>query len=186
MASNHRARRPALRPAQGVCQWWRRREKGEPLDGRLKRLRRALWFRAFAVVRGVTLGVRVIATDEAGQVVLVRHGYTAGWYLPGGGVDLGESAETAARRELVEETGLKAVGPLTCLGLFHNARQWKGDHVVLFRADRVERVAPFKASYEIAACDAFALDALPEDTTPGTRARLEEWQTGRQGPATWT
>src|SRR4029079_15390348 len=43
----------------------------------------------------------VIVSDAAGQISLVRTG--EGIFLPGGGVEAGESAEPAARRETREE-----------------------------------------------------------------------------------
>ena len=47
----------------------------------------------------------IIAID--GQIVLIeRRNPPHGWALPGGFVDYGESFETAARREALEETGL--------------------------------------------------------------------------------
>ncbi len=60
----------------------------------------------------VGIGVVVL---RPGAVLLVRRGKPpnmGSWSLPGGAQELGETAETAARRELMEETGL-AVGALT-------------------------------------------------------------------------
>lgn len=39
--------------------------------------------------------------------------YPGQWGLPGGGIEPGEQPEEAARRELLEETGLEIAGPLT-------------------------------------------------------------------------
>jgi ADP-ribose pyrophosphatase YjhB (NUDIX family) len=50
-------------------------------------------------------------------VLLIKRGRPpaqGAWSLPGGAQELGETAEAAARRELLEETGLTA-GPLTLI-----------------------------------------------------------------------
>ncbi len=59
----------------------------------------------------VGIGI-VVLRDES--VLLVRRGKppnVGSWTLPGGAQEIGEPAETAARRELLEETGI-TVGPL--------------------------------------------------------------------------
>ena len=48
-----------------------------------------------------------IVTDEAGRIVLIRRKDNELWALPGGGMDLGESIEDCAIREVKEETGLE-------------------------------------------------------------------------------
>jgi ADP-ribose pyrophosphatase YjhB (NUDIX family) len=63
----------------------------------------------------VGIGVVVL---RPGAVLLVQRGQppnAGGWNLPGGAQELGETAEAAARRELLEETGL-AVGELQLAG----------------------------------------------------------------------
>jgi ADP-ribose pyrophosphatase YjhB (NUDIX family) len=52
-----------------------------------------------------------IIIEIAAKVVLIkRKNPPFGWAIPGGFIDYGESAETAARREAKEETGLEIKG----------------------------------------------------------------------------
>lgn len=48
-----------------------------------------------------------IITDDAGRLLLAHWNARTrgGWTLPGGGLEPGEDPETAARREVTEETG---------------------------------------------------------------------------------
>ncbi|OYV44006.1 MAG: phosphohydrolase [Acidocella sp. 20-57-95] len=62
----------------------------------------------------IGIGIIVLRGEE---VLLIKRGRPPAqfaWSLPGGGQELGETAEAAARRELLEETGL-TVGPLTLI-----------------------------------------------------------------------
>jgi 8-oxo-dGTP diphosphatase len=56
----------------------------------------------------------MVVFDDAGRVLVVQRGKpprVGMWSLPGGAQHLGERAEAAARRELLEETGIE-VGAL--------------------------------------------------------------------------
>lgn len=134
--------------------------------------------------RAVTLGVRVVVLDEAGRVLLVRHSYTPGWYLPGGGVDRGETAEAAAVRETREEAGVLCGERPRLHGLFHNARLPR-DHVACYVVRRFDLVPNAAADWEIAESGFFALDALPAGTTAATRRRLAEVADGAPPAPDW-
>lgn len=47
--------------------------------------------------------------DERGRVLLQKRGDSENWGFPGGAIELGETPENAAIRELKEETGLDVV-----------------------------------------------------------------------------
>jgi 8-oxo-dGTP pyrophosphatase MutT (NUDIX family) len=54
--------------------------------------------------RPLVLGCRMLASNAAGHVLLVRHSYGSGrWMLPGGGMKPAEDPVNAARREFHEE-----------------------------------------------------------------------------------
>lgn len=64
-----------------------------------------------------------IVVDAAGRIVLLRRGFDPGrgrWTFPGGYVDLGESVEDAARREVDEELRI-AVDLGELLGVYSRA-----------------------------------------------------------------
>lgn len=140
-----------------------------------------LWWR-FA--RGVTLGVRALVTDEAGRVLLVRHTYRKGWYLPGGGVEHGESALAAVVREAREEAGVEALAQPALIGFYANHAAFKNDHVALYRFSEWRACAPHNNG-EIAEAGFFARDALPSGATRGTLRRLAEHFDGLPHSAHW-
>jgi 8-oxo-dGTP diphosphatase len=66
------------------------------------------------------LAVDCVVFDARGRVLLIRRKYPPfqGRYaLPGGFVEIGETVEDAARREIEEETGVKA-GRLQLVGVY--------------------------------------------------------------------
>ena len=124
--------------------------------------------------RGLTLGVRGLVINAAGEVFLVRHSYVAGWHMPGGGVEPGETLPQALARELAEEGNITLAAPAALYGMYFNATVSQRDHVAVYvvRAFRQDH-APVP-DREIVEHGFFAPAALPADTTPGTRRRVAE------------
>ncbi len=136
--------------------------------------------------RGMTLGVRAAVFDGEGRIFLVKHSYMPGWYLPGGGVSRGETMEAAMARELKEEGGIVVEGPTELFGLYLNTVVSARDHVALYICRVWSQPAPPKLpNMEIVDCGFHAIDALPKDTTPGTRRRIAEIVEGVPRSAEW-
>jgi ADP-ribose pyrophosphatase YjhB (NUDIX family) len=104
-----------------------------------------------------------------------------GWFLPGGGVSGRESFQDAARRELREECGLEAT-QCELFGLYHTRRR---EPVALYVVTRFAEIAGARPDPEIAEMGFFALDALPPETTPATRRRIEEYFGKRERTPEW-
>jgi ADP-ribose pyrophosphatase YjhB (NUDIX family) len=125
--------------------------------------------------RPMTLGVRAIALDPEGRVFLVRHTYVPGFHLPGGGVERGETALQSLLRELEEEGRLQGGDEPRLIGFYYNPRHSRRDHVALYLVRDVRQTKPRKPDWEIAESGFFPLDALPQETTTSTRARIAEY-----------
>jgi ADP-ribose pyrophosphatase YjhB (NUDIX family) len=138
----------------------------------------------FRLRRGMTLGVRAMVTDDDGRILLVRHTYSKGWNLPGGGVERGEEALMALERELLEETGVRLVSPPQLFGIYANESNFRGDHILLYLAHRFER-DHFKPTAEIADARFFAAGEIPSDATAGTMRRIVEVREGRHPARHW-
>jgi ADP-ribose pyrophosphatase YjhB (NUDIX family) len=140
-----------------------------PFEPALRRLLHFYW--RFA--RGLTLGARAVVIDGAGRVFLVKHSYVAGWHLPGGGVEAGETVAAALARELREEGNIELGEAPSFFALYFNRRASRRDHVALYVVRSFQQSAP-QPNNEIVAHGFFAPDSLPQDTTRATRERIAE------------
>jgi len=135
--------------------------------------------------RGLTLGAQGVVIDGDGRVLLVRHSYRPGWFFPGGGVEWGETIETALQRELEEEVGVSLTGPAQLHGMFANFISFPGDHIALFVVRDWQRREGYLKRGEIAEAGMFDRAHLPEQTDAGTLRRLAEIFDGAPLKPTW-
>lgn len=63
------------------------------------------------------VGSTVLVMDVQNRLLMIKRSDNGSWGVPGGAMELGETTEETARRELFEETGLE-VGELTLFGVF--------------------------------------------------------------------
>ncbi len=137
------------------------------------------------LARPLTLGVRAVVIDGEGRVFLVRHSYTPGWHLPGGGVEPGESLRAALVHELEEEANIHIDAEPRLLGVYFNNHASNRDHVAVYVVRGFHQSAPRGADWEILETGFFALDALPQGVAQSTLNRLAEALEGLPPAEIW-
>ncbi|MGL5775257.1 MAG: nucleotide triphosphate diphosphatase NUDT15, partial [Aeromonas veronii] len=128
-------------------------------------------------------GVGVILTNAQGQVLLGKRkgSHAPYWSIPGGHLELGESFESAAIREVAEETGLEIHGP-EVVAVTNNleTRRESGLHyisVILHaRAEGVPQLLEPEKCEGWVWCDP---RALPEPHFDASRQSIACWLAGR-------
>ena len=113
----------------------------------------------------VTVDTVIVTRERPPRVLLIRRKhepFVGMWAIPGGFVDMEEALEDAARRELVEETGVQ-VEELEQLHTFGDPkRDPRGRTISVVYLARVDaaRVSP-RAADDAAEADWHPLDRLP-------------------------
>lgn len=150
------------------------------------KLRARLFHLAFLLRRPMTLGARGVVYDPArNAVLLIRHTYVPGWQIPGGGVESGETTLEALARELREEGNIELSGPPKLISMHFNRQASRRDHVAVYLVTDFRQTAPFVPNREIAEAAFFEIGNLPDDTTSGTRRRIEEALSGVPASPFW-
>jgi 8-oxo-dGTP pyrophosphatase MutT (NUDIX family) len=139
------------------------------------------WFARLVGKR--SLGVRAIVVDAANKVLLVKHTYHPGWYLPGGGIKRRETPEAAIIREVHEEAGIQVVNKPTLWGIYLCRGQIVEGFSIVYLIN--DFTCFTQSSLEIEAMGWFEFNQLPEGTTLATKTRLAEFFTGTPQSSLW-
>ena len=113
---------------------------------------------------------------ESLEVLLVHpsgaYNKKAPWSIPKGLLDEGDTLESAARRETLEETGVVAPPSLTALGFIQYKKSRKRVHA--FAGPAPDDVEPHAASWEVDQARFFPLDEAREKLHPDQRPFLDQ------------
>lgn len=127
------------------------------------------------------VGASVIVEDKKGRVLLQLRTDNHCWGYAGGSVDLDEVVEEAAKRELLEETGLVAE-KLELFGVYSGPET----HYIYPNGDEVSNVdlvflckeysGTLKCQEdEVSELRFFRAEEMPENISPPIRAALLDW-----------
>jgi 8-oxo-dGTP pyrophosphatase MutT (NUDIX family) len=130
----------------------------------------------------IFVGSVVIVLDDIGRILLQQRKHPYGyWGIPGGLMELGESVEDTARRELLEETGLEA-GTFILINVYSGPQNYikaaNGDEfyvvTLAFFTQEVKGQLTMDQT-EALTFEYFRPDQLPEDLVGSHRTILNEF-----------
>lgn len=119
-------------------------------------------------------GCSIIVHDFSDAVLMMRHSYgPAVWALPGGGIGAHEEPERAARRELLEETGIEAAN-LTLVTIIDEEISGSPHRCHLFSANCNDLARP--DGREVVEARFFPLHSLPHPLGSTAMKQLTIWR----------
>lgn len=127
------------------------------------------------------VGASIIVEDSQGRILLQKRADNHCWGYAGGSIELDEVVEDAARRELLEETGLIARS-MELFGIFSGPQTHyvypNGDEVsnveIVFLCREYEGELRCQEG-EVEELCFFAADEVPENISPPIRRGVEQW-----------
>ncbi len=127
------------------------------------------------LLRRPVAGICICAKTEEGKILLIRRGDTRQWALPGGTVEWGETYQSTARRELLEEAGVSQVTLGNLRGAYSKPERDPRFHAVTLVVDALIE-APTQAPdnpAEILEVALFSPHELPTELSHGTGEMLQ-------------
>ncbi|MEU0885386.1 NUDIX hydrolase [Lentzea sp. NPDC005914] len=116
-----------------------------------------------------SVSVAGIVVNDEGEVLVVRRRDNGHWEPPGGVLELSETFENGARREVLEETGMTVrVDHLT--GVYKNMK--RGVVALVFRCTPLNE--PIRVTDEAAEIRWMTLDEVREAMTPAYAVRVAD------------
>lgn len=120
------------------------------------------------------ISVRTVVYNKKGELLLVQEKVDGGYSIPGGWCDLYESSSETAKKEVMQEAGIK-VKNLRLVGMFHQVpfrdNVTVPAFVVVYTADFVSQTK--EHSYETIDVNFFPLDNLPKLSYKVTKRELD-------------
>jgi 8-oxo-dGTP pyrophosphatase MutT (NUDIX family) len=129
------------------------------------------------------VGTATLIMDVKHRLLMMKRSDDGCWGLPGGGLELGEAVETAARREVREETGLE-LGKMRLFGIFSgpeffyrypNGDEIYGVMIVYLASDWHGDICLNNEHMEWCW---FAVAEIPEDVNPLINPVIEKFKRG--------
>lgn len=151
------------------------------MKGNLRRMWKPVWTLLKLLLKRPLIATSVIPRLPDGRLVLIRRRDNGLWGLPGGLVDWGEDIETAARRELAEETGLMLISIERLVGVYSSVERDERFHnACVAVAARVEGRPSIADPDEVLEVRAFRIDEVPREGLAHDHTRqLSDYFTGK-------
>ena len=120
--------------------------------------------------------VALVFISRGDSILLVKQGYGKGyWSLPGGVVEIGESVEDAAAREVMEETGLEI-----CVRRVIGVYSKPDEQSIAISLEGEVIGGVLQPQNEIVECRYFRMDNLPSPVRDHLFQRIKDFQEHNQ------